>query len=335
MSFKKFAALALVGFVLGGGMAYIQNSKTPSTIPLAPEAAATDSADTGAATDGSVAGSSVGGPFMLTDFNDKVVTDKSYPGKLKLVFFGFTNCPDICPAALDKINGAFTKLGADADKIQMLFITTDPARDTAPVLKAYLGNMDKHYVGLTGTKEQLEAVYKAYKAYVSEEATPAADAADHAGHGAPATINHSGYIYLMSEDNKLLELMNSADTIDTIEAKIRPHVATAAPAAAETPAAETPAADAAQAADEPAPAANMPPADGPKPGDVEPLPEGATPPPAPGADQHAPGVVTVPSPEPVTEGKTEPAADAGAAKTGADEKPAATPDMPPAPTPAE
>ncbi|MDF3024249.1 MAG: Classical-complement-pathway convertase [Alphaproteobacteria bacterium] len=91
-----------------------------------------------------IAGSTVGGAFTLVDGAGKSVTEKSWPGKYKLVFFGFTSCPEICPTTLTAIGGALEKLGAKADKIQPLFVTTDPGRDTPEVVKAYVANFDPH-----------------------------------------------------------------------------------------------------------------------------------------------------------------------------------------------
>lgn len=219
--FGKFIVLALVGFGLGAGLAYYQHSRdTASTSDIvagAPEmpvagdnAVASEGAMMAAAP--AVAGSTIGGAFSLTDHNNVAVTETSYPGKLKLVFFGFANCPDICPATLDKLNTALTTVGTDADKVQVLFITTDPTRDTPEALKTYLERYPT-FVGLTGTQEQVTAAQDAYKVY----ATPATD-----GSG---NIDHSAYVYLLSEDNKLLDTFSKDDTADAIAEKVKSRVA--------------------------------------------------------------------------------------------------------------
>lgn len=273
MSLKRFLILAFIGFLLGAAIAYSQNG-TPVTVSTtdatqAAPAAETASAETppmpaaeaeaatapaeNAATDTNakpeaVAGSSVGGAFALIDHNGNAVTETSWPGKKKLVFFGFTNCPDICPAGLDKIATALKEIGGEANQIQTLFITVDAARDTPDVMKEYVGKFDPSIIGLTGTEEQLKAVQDAYKVYAAKEETPAEESHDmsgHEGHDMNVTFNHSGYIYLMSADDLLLEIISSSEPAETLVAKIKPHLIAEPPSVAtqtqETPAAAEPA----------------------------------------------------------------------------------------------
>lgn len=162
-----------------------------------------------------VAGSSVGGAFTMTDHNGNAVTEKSWPGKKKLVFFGFTHCPDICPAALDKIGAALKELGADADKLQPIFVTTDPKRDTPARLKEYLADYDSRVVGLTGTDEQVEHIKSIYKVYAAK-----ADGEDAENY----LMDHSGYIYLMSDNEELLEIFGSDSTAETLVQKSAAHL---------------------------------------------------------------------------------------------------------------
>ena len=227
--FGRFLVLALVGFALGAGLAYYQHSKDTAVtsdeiVAGAPEMPATDT--TAPASDTSttaVAGSEVGGPFSLTDHNGVAVTEASYPGKVKLVFFGFTTCPDVCPATMDKLSTALTTLGVDADKVQTLFITTDPKTDTSEALKAYVSKYNASIVGLTGTDEQLKAVQDGYKVFASTSAD--------------GTPNHSSYVYLVSEDNKLLETFSIDASADDLVTKVKAHLVngTMAPAAAMAP----------------------------------------------------------------------------------------------------
>jgi len=162
-----------------------------------------------------VAGSSVGGAFTMTDHNGNAVTEKSWPGKKKLVFFGFTHCPDICPAALDKIGAALKELGADADKLQPIFVTTDPKRDTPARLKEYLADYDSRVVGLTGTDAQVEHIKSIYKVYAAK-----ADGEDAENY----LMDHSGYIYLMSDNDELLEIFGSDSTAETLVQKSAAHL---------------------------------------------------------------------------------------------------------------
>jgi protein SCO1/2 len=114
----------------------------------------------------------VGGAFSLTDQTGKRVTDKDFRGRYTLVFFGFTNCPDVCPSALQVMAAALDKLGPEGQKITPLFITVDPERDTPAQLAGYLKSFHPRLVGLTGTPAEIEAVTKAYRVYVKKVADP-------------------------------------------------------------------------------------------------------------------------------------------------------------------
>lgn len=159
-----------------------------------------------------IAGSTVGGAFTLVDGAGKPVTEKSWPGKYKLVFFGFTSCPEICPTTLTAIGGALEKLGAKADKIQALFVTTDPARDTPEVVKAYVANFDPRIVGLTGTPEQLKSAEGTYKVYATKRELDGKD----------YTMDHSAFVYFMSPDDKMLAIMKGDAGASAIAEKIEP-----------------------------------------------------------------------------------------------------------------
>lgn len=151
--------------------------------------------------------------FLLTDHNGVAVTEKSWPGKYLLVFFGFTNCPDICPTALEKFGVVLEKLGADAAKAQVLFITVDPARDNAAAMKEYVAKFDKSILGLTGTDEQVKAAIAAFKVYAAkgEEAS--------AGH---YLMDHSGFTYFTAPDGQVKEVIKMSETADEMVAKIKP-----------------------------------------------------------------------------------------------------------------
>jgi protein SCO1 len=133
----------------------------------------------------------IGGPFTLTDGDGKPVTDQTYRGQWLLVYFGFTYCPDACPTGLNNIAGALKLLGADAGKIQPLFITVDPERDTAAAMKAYVAAFDSRIVGLTGTAEQIATVARGYRVYYKR-----------VGEGDDYTMDHSVVIYVMDPDGK-------------------------------------------------------------------------------------------------------------------------------------
>lgn len=155
----------------------------------------------------------IGGPFSLTDQNGARRTDADFRGRLMLVDFGYTNCPDICPLGLQLMTDVLEQLGPNADKLQPLFITVDPARDTAPVLKDYIAHFSDRIVGLTGTKDEIAAAAKAYRVYYK-------------AHGDPATdpnypVDHSGFIYLMSRDGKFITHFTHETPADRMAEAIR------------------------------------------------------------------------------------------------------------------
>lgn len=109
----------------------------------------------------------IGGPFELTDQNNKNRTLREFQGKIVLLYFGYTFCPDICPTALQNISGALKILGKDRDKIAPIFITIDPSRDTVENLKIYSGNFHPDFVMLTGNQLQIDETIKKFKIYVA------------------------------------------------------------------------------------------------------------------------------------------------------------------------
>jgi protein SCO1 len=106
--------------------------------------------------------------FELTDHNGKKRTLADFKGKAVAVFFGFTQCPDVCPTALAELAKVRSGLGKDADKLQVIFITIDPERDTPTVLKSYLANFDPQALGLVGSEEQTAAAAKEFKVFYAK-----------------------------------------------------------------------------------------------------------------------------------------------------------------------
>ena len=107
----------------------------------------------------------VGGSFELIDQDRNSITNNSFPNKFKIIYFGFTFCPDVCPMGLTTISEALDSLGTKAKHIQPIFITLDPLRDTAEVLKSYKENFHESIIFLTGSEEQIRSVAKLYKVY--------------------------------------------------------------------------------------------------------------------------------------------------------------------------
>jgi protein SCO1/2 len=119
--------------------------------------------------------------FRLTDHNGQPRTLKDFRGKLVVLFFGYTQCPDVCPTTLTELAEAKRLLGPAGDKVQGLLVTVDPERDTPEVLKAYVANFDPTFLALRGTPEQLAETAKEYKVYFkkSEGKTPTSYTMDH------------------------------------------------------------------------------------------------------------------------------------------------------------
>ncbi|MGE3348435.1 MAG: SCO family protein [Ramlibacter sp.] len=119
--------------------------------------------------------------FPLTDHNGQPRGIADFKGKIVVVFFGYTQCPDVCPTSMAELAEVKRSLGPDADKLQGVFITVDPARDTPEVLKAYMANFDPTFLALRGTPEQLAAVAKDFKVYYKkvDGKTPTSYTMDH------------------------------------------------------------------------------------------------------------------------------------------------------------
>lgn len=113
----------------------------------------------------------IGGPFSLIAPDRSTVTDASFRGKWMLVFFGYTFCPTICPTTLSEIALALERLGPDAAKVQPVFITVDPERDTPDVMGLYTGAIDPRIVGLSGNQRQIAAVSEEHGAYSERHAS--------------------------------------------------------------------------------------------------------------------------------------------------------------------
>ena len=136
---------------------------------------------------------SIGGPFTLTAANGQTVTDKDFRGEPTLVFFGYTHCPDVCPATLFEISEVLRALGPDK-KAAALFITVDPERDTPAIMKDYLSSFDPRIVGLTGSREAVDPVLREFRVYSRK--VP--------GEGGEYTMDHTALIYLMDRQGRFV-----------------------------------------------------------------------------------------------------------------------------------
>jgi protein SCO1/2 len=138
--------------------------------------------------------SAIGGPFSLIDQSGRPVTDQDLKGRPALVFFGYTHCPDVCPTTLFDVSELMRALGPDAGRASALFITVDPERDTAPVIKDYLSSFDPHLRGATGETKAVDAAEKAYRVYAKK--VP--------GENGDYSMDHTALVYLMDKQGRFV-----------------------------------------------------------------------------------------------------------------------------------
>jgi protein SCO1/2 len=147
----------------------------------------------GGAASGASGEALIGGPFQLVDQNGRPTDQRVLKGKWSLVFFGYTYCPDVCPTTLQVLAQAKARLGDDAHKVQVVFISVDPARDTPVQIKGYLEtpSFPQPTLGLTGSDAQIAAAAKTYRVYYKKQ-----------GEGEGYSMAHTAIIYLMNPDGK-------------------------------------------------------------------------------------------------------------------------------------
>ena len=153
----------------------------------------------------------IGGPFALTDQNGKTVTDKSLKGKPTLIFFGYTHCPDVCPTSLFEISEVLRAMGRDADKVNAIFISVDPERDTPAAMKDYLSSFDPHLEGLSGDPAETTKVLNSYRVYAKKVPTKDGD----------YTMDHTALIYLMDRDGRFVAPFNLKRTPEEAAAELK------------------------------------------------------------------------------------------------------------------
>jgi cytochrome oxidase Cu insertion factor (SCO1/SenC/PrrC family) len=158
---------------------------------------------------------SVGGPFTLTDQNGRRRSDTEFRGKLMIVYFGYTWCPDVCPTDLMAITQALDGLGSAAEGVQPIFITIDPERD-ANVLADYVSAFHRSLIGLTGSAEEIQKIADAYKAFYVK-------VPDERSGG--YSIDHSGVIYLMGRNGEYLGFMPPRTSPDRLTDILRKNLA--------------------------------------------------------------------------------------------------------------
>lgn len=155
---------------------------------------------------------SLDGEFNLVDETGKLVTQESYTGKFKLVYFGFTFCPDVCPLQLEVVSRALDIAKISPDWLTTLFITLDPERDRPEDMAIYTDNFHKNIIGLTGSLDQIQQAAKAYKVYFQKVSDPETTGG--------YTVDHSSIVFLMGPDNNYRQHFTHRDSAEDIAEKI-------------------------------------------------------------------------------------------------------------------
>ena len=154
-----------------------------------------------------VTGADYGRGFKLTDHTGQPRTLADYKGKLVTLFFGFTHCPDVCPTSLSTMKQALTLLGPDAAKVQVLFITVDPERDTADLLANYVPKFDSSFIGLRGDPAATAETAKEYKIFYQKVAGAAEG---------QYTMDHSAGTYVHDAQGRLRLFIRHGETAENI-----------------------------------------------------------------------------------------------------------------------
>jgi protein SCO1/2 len=150
--------------------------------------------------------------FALTDHTGKPRTLADYKGKVVVIFFGYTQCPDVCPTTMADMAAVMQKLGPQADRVQVLFATLDPERDTQALLASYVPAFDKRFVGLRGTPEQTAKVAKEFKVYYAK--VPGTEPGNY-------TIDHTAGSYVFDRDGHLRLFVRHGQPSDALVHDIR------------------------------------------------------------------------------------------------------------------
>ena len=149
----------------------------------------------------------VGGPFELTDQTGHRRTDADFRGKLVVLYFGYTSCPDVCPTELQSISLALDGLGNAAGAVQPLFITVDPERDTAQLLSQYVPAFDKRFLGLTGTLPEIDKTAKDFHVYYQKVEGKTKDS---------YSMDHTAGLYIYDPEGRIRVFAGNTAPMDSI-----------------------------------------------------------------------------------------------------------------------
>jgi protein SCO1/2 len=161
-----------------------------------------------------LAGADIGGPFALVDGDGRPVSEQSFAGKWRLMYFGYTFCPDVCPTDMQRLAQGFRAFEAEdparAATVQPIFVSIDPARDTPPVVKAFTAAFHPRFVGLTGSQAQVDAALKTFRVY----------AAKGEGSGDAYLMDHSAIAYLFDPEGKPISFLSQGSSAADVAAEL-------------------------------------------------------------------------------------------------------------------
>jgi protein SCO1/2 len=156
-------------------------------------------------------GVALGGPFTLVDHTGRTVTERDFAGRVLLVYFGFTYCPDVCPTELGIIAAAIDAMGPAGERVTPVLVSIDPERDTPAALADYVARFHPRMVGLTGSAEQVAAAARAYRVYYAK--VRPRDSGDY-------LMDHSSFIYLVGPDGRVRSLFRPETAPEAIAAAV-------------------------------------------------------------------------------------------------------------------
>ena len=158
-----------------------------------------------------VTAAQIGGPFTLTDQNGETVTEAALQGHPSAIYFGYTYCPDVCPTTLADLTQWMSDLGASADRLKVYFVTVDPERDTREVMASYLQAFDPRFIGLTGTRPQIDQIIQAYRVYSRK--VP--------GENGSYTMDHTATVLLLDGKAQLVSTIDYQEKPEQALAKLK------------------------------------------------------------------------------------------------------------------
>jgi protein SCO1/2 len=153
----------------------------------------------------------IGGPFTLVDQKRRPFTEKDLLGKSTAMFFGYTFCPDVCPTTLLEATAWMKALGAESDKLRVVFVSVDPERDTPEKLDEYLASFDPRFIGLSGSREETDKIIKAFRVYARKVD----------GKGGDYTMDHTAAVYLLDAQGQFVGVINFQEPTAKAMTKIR------------------------------------------------------------------------------------------------------------------